>query len=195
MMRRNRDTLNITLIAITCALLMVLPLVTTFDEFLTAWALGLGVDNPLQSIVPVEARMVVSLLGLAGIHAAAAGSNIIVWDAAGTMHALFISWNCIGWQSLLLLGISFFSGLRGEQTFGSRVQVIVIGVAGTMLLNLMRVAAVAALEVTWGHLPALLFHDYGGTILVIGWLFAFWFAVQRWILVGPASDALDDNTA
>jgi len=186
--RNDRDALNMTLLATTCALLMLLPLVTTFDDLLTSWALQLGVNNPLQSIVPVEARMVVSLLGVVGVRAAASGSHIVVWDAAGAMHTLFISWNCIGWQSLLLLGVSFLSGLRGQQALGSRIQVIVIGVGGTMLLNLMRVAAVAALEATWGHLPALIFHDYGGTILVIGWLFAFWFAVQRWILVTPASD-------
>ena len=191
MKRRDRDALNMTLLATSCGLLMLLPLVTTFDDFLTTWAVKLGVDNPLQSIVPVEARMVVSLLGLAGVRAAASGSHIVVWDAAGAMHTLFISWNCIGWQSLLLLGVSFFSGLRGEQAMGSRVQVIVIGVGGTLLLNLLRVAAVAALEATWGHLPALIFHDYGGTILVIGWLFAFWFAVQRWILTASASDDLE----
>ena len=180
-----------TLLATACALLMLLPLVTTFDDFLTSWALQLGANNPLQSIVPVEARMVVGLLGLVGVRAAASGSHIVVWDAAGTMHTLFISWNCIGWQSLLLLGVSFFSGLRGQQAVATRVQVIVIGVAGTMLLNLIRVAAVAALEAAWGHLPALIFHDYGGTILVIGWLFAFWFAVQRWILVPAPSDDVE----
>ncbi|TME57347.1 MAG: exosortase/archaeosortase family protein [Chloroflexi bacterium] len=195
MKRRDRDALNMTLLATSCALLMLLPLVTTFDDFLTTWALQLGVDNPLQSIVPVEARMVVSLLGIAGVHAAASGSHIVVWDGAGAMHTLFISWNCIGWQSLLLLGASFFSGLRGEQAVGSRLQVIVIGVGGTLLLNLLRVAAVAALEATWGHLPALIFHDYGGTILVIVWLFAFWFAVQRWILAPAASDDLETMTS
>lgn len=187
MRRQDKEALNMTLIAITCALLMLLPLVTTFDDFLTAWALRLGANNPLQSIVPVEAGMVVSILSLAGVHAAASGSHIVVWDGAGSMHTLFISWNCIGWQSVLLLGISFFSGLRGRQSVESRVQVIVIGAAGTMLLNLARVAVVAALEATWGHLPALLFHDYAGTIIVIVWLFAFWIAVQRWILAAPAS--------
>lgn len=191
MKRQDRDALNITLIAISCALLMVMPLVTTFDDFLTSWALSLGADNPLQAIVPAEARMVVSLLGVASIRAAASGSDIAVWDSAGSMHALFISWNCIGWQSLVLLGMSFFTGLRGRQSIGSRLQVIVIGVAGTMLLNLVRVAAVAALEVGWGHLPALIFHDYGGTILVVAWLFAFWIFAQRWILVPPASDDMD----
>lgn len=191
-MRRNdRDAVNMTLLAMSCALLMLLPLVTTFDDFLTSWALQLGVNNPLQAIVPVEARMVVSLLGLIGVRAAAAGSDIVVWDGVGSMHTLFISWNCIGWQSLLLLGMSFFSGLRGRQPITSRLQVIVIGVCGTMLLNLARVAMVAALEATWGHTPALIFHDYGGTILVIGWLSVFWIGVQRWILVSPAPDEME----
>ena len=63
-----------------------------------------------------------------------------------------------------------------------------IGVAGTMLLNLLRVAAVAALAATWGQTAAVLFHDYGGTVLVVGWLFVFWMFVQRWILPADPSD-------
>jgi exosortase/archaeosortase family protein len=188
MRRQDRDALNMTLIAITCALLMLLPFVTTFNELLTSWALALGANNPLQGIVPIETRMVVGLLGVVGIHAAASGSHLVIWDSAGSMHTLFISWNCIGWQSLILLGVSFLSGLRGQQTIEARVQVVLIGVAGTMLLNLMRVAAVAAIAATFGQTPATIFHDYGGTILVVVWLFAFWIFVQRFILVAPPVD-------
>jgi len=179
---RDRGNLNLTLLAMLCALLMLLPLVTTFDDFLTTWALHLGANNPLQAIVPVEARMVVGLLGLVGIHAAASGSHLVVWDSAGAMHTLFISWNCIGWQSLVLLGVSFLSGLRGSHPLEARIQVIVIGVAGSMLLNLLRVAVVAGIAATVGVTPAVLFHDYGGTILVVAFLFGFWIFVQRWIL-------------
>jgi exosortase/archaeosortase family protein len=167
---------------------MLLPLVTTFDELLTAWALQLGANNPLQMIVPVESRMVVGLLGLAGVHAAASESHLVVWDGGGAMHTLFISWNCIGWQSLVLLGVSLASGLRGNHPIEARVQVVVIGVAGTMLLNLLRVAAVAGIAATVGVTPAVLFHDYGGTILTIAFLFAFWMFVQRWILGSAMSD-------
>ena len=194
MRTQDRDALNMTLVAITCALLMVLPFVTTFDDLLTTWALQLGANNPLQGIVPVEARMVVGLLGAVGIHAAASGSHIVIWDGAGSMHTLFISWNCIGWQSLILLGISFFSGLRGQQSTEARVQVVLIGIAGTMLLNLMRVAAVAAIAATIGQSPAILFHDYGGTILVVAWLFAFWIFVQRWILMAPPGEEMEAAT-
>ncbi len=190
MRTRERD-LNLTLLAIACALLMLLPLVTTFDDLLTTWALQLGANNPLQTIVPVEARMVVGLLGLAGIHAAASGSHLVVWDGGGAMHTLFISWNCIGWQSLVLLGVSLVTGLRGRHPIEARTQVIVIGLAGTMLLNLLRVAAVAAIAATIGVTPAILFHDYGGTLLVISYLFLFWMAVQRWILGSTPSDEIE----
>ena len=192
MKRRDQDNINLTLIALSCALLMLLPLVTTFDDLLTAWVMHFGAASPLQTIVPVEARMVVGLLGLVGIHAAASGSHLVVWDGAGVMHTLFISWNCIGWQSLVLLGVSLLSGLRGRHPLEARVQVIVIGIAGTMLLNLLRVAAVAAIAATIGVTPAVLFHDYGGTILVIAFLFGFWIFAQRWIL-GPSPEEIQES--
>src|SRR5437879_6542927 len=140
---RDRDNLNLTLLALLCALLMLLPLVTTFDDLLTAWAMQLGANSPLQTMVPVEARMVVGLLGLVGIHAAASGSHLVVWDGAGIMHTLYISWNCIGWQSLILFGVSLLSGLRGGQTLDTRAQVLCIGLAGTMRLTLPGGAAFA----------------------------------------------------
>jgi exosortase/archaeosortase family protein len=192
MSRQDRDGLNMTLIAIVCALLMLLPFVTTFDDLLTSWALALGANNPLQSIVPIESRMVVGLLGVVGVHAAASGSHLVIWDSAGAMHTLFISWNCIGWQSLILLGVSFFSGLRRQQSLEARAQVVLIGVAGTMLLNLTRVAVVAAIAATLGQTPAVLFHDYGGTIIVVVWLFAFWIFVQRFILAAPVAEEVDE---
>jgi exosortase/archaeosortase family protein len=190
-MKSRERHLNLTLLALACGLLMLLPLVTTFNDLLTTWAMQLGANNPLQTIVPTEARMVVGLLGLVGIHAAASGSYMVVWDGAGVMHSLFISWNCIGWQSLVLLGASLLTGLRGQHPLEARVQVIVIGVAGTMLLNLLRVAAVAAIAATIGVTPAVLFHDYGGTLLVITYLFLFWMFAQRWILAADPSDELE----
>src|SRR5256885_2119287 len=185
---RDRGNLNLTLLAMLCALLMLLPLVTTFDDFLTTWALQFGANNPLQAIVPVEARMVVGLLGLVGIHAAASGSHLVVWDGAGAMHTLFISWNCIGWQSLILFGVSLVSGLRGGHGLEMRAQVVLIGVAGTMLLNLLRVGLVAVIAASVGVGPAIFFSDYGGAVLFVGFLFAFWAFAQRWILAPEPSE-------
>src|SRR3989475_8344100 len=194
MKRQERDALRMTLIAIACALLMVLPLVTTFDDLLTVWALQLGAGNPLQTIVPVEARMVVSVLGIVGVHAAASGSHIVVWDRRGSMLQLLISCNCIGYQSLIVLAVSFMSGLRRAHPLEARAQIVIIGVAGTMLLNLLRVAAVAGLAVTAGQTAAVLLPDYGGTMLILGWLFTFWILLPRWVLVAEPSDDLEDAT-
>lgn len=187
MKSRERDV-NLTVIALACALLMLLPLVTTFDDLLTTWAMGLGANNPLQAIVPAESRMVVSLLAVLGVHAAASGSHLVVWGASGSMHTLFISWNCIGWQSLVLFAVSLVTGLRGPHSMESRLQVVAIGVAATLLLNIVRVALVALIAATLGVGPAILFHDYGGTVMFVGFLFAFWTFAQRWVLPEPVAE-------
>jgi hypothetical protein len=81
-----------------------------------------------------------------------------------------------------------FSGTRGLNSVESWIQVVMIGVAVTMLLNLIRVAAAAAVAATVGVGPAVFFHDYDSAVMVIGFLFGFWIFIQRWILVAPASE-------
>jgi exosortase/archaeosortase family protein len=61
--------------------------------------------------------------------------------------------------------------------------VIVIGVMGTLLVNIVRVTLVCLIAAWWGYVPAVLFHDYGGTLMIIGWLFAFWIFSYQWIVV------------
>jgi exosortase/archaeosortase family protein len=185
----RRDTLpQVTLLAAGCLMLLALPFVTTYDDFLTAGAIHLGVAGPLQSVSPLEARMVVALLQMVGVHAAAAGSQLVVWGPGGNATNLFISWNCIGWQSLVLLVVSLAVGLRGRHSLEARVQVFLLGLLGTVLVNLVRVTLVCLLAAIAGRTPALIFHDYAGTLLTIAWLFVFWAIAQRWILE-PAESA------
>ena len=68
----------------------------------------------------------------------------------------------------------------------SRVEVIVVGILGTVLVNVVRIATVCLLAAAAGYLPAVLFHDYGGTLLLVGWLFSFWFIAFRWLLPNHA---------
>ena len=165
--------------------MVILPFVTTFDDVLTAVGMRLGIAAPLQLIVPAEVRITVAALGFVGVHAAAAGDQLVVWNARGAAQTLFISWNCVGWQSLILLGLSLGVGLRGEMSWASRLQVMAFGVAGTILVNIARIAAVCLLAAWAGYLPAVLFHDYGGTLLLIAWLFTFWAIAFRWLLDQP----------
>ena len=170
------------LLAVAAVMLAVLPFISTFDDLLTAIGMRLGIAAPLQWIVPAEVRVTVGLLNLLGIHAAAAGNQLVVWNLSGAPQTLFISWNCVGWQSLILLGLSLMVGLRGPMTLATRIQVVALGVLGTVLVNIARITVVCALAALAGYLPAVLFHDYGGTLLLVGWLFTFWLIAYRWLV-------------
>ena len=191
-MTRHDNLPQMTVLAGLCMILVALPFVTTYNDLLTSWAMQLGVAQPLQSVSPIEARMAVALLQVFGIHAAAAGSSLVVSGAGGQTTTLFISWNCIGWQSLVLLGASLAVGLRGRYSAEARVQVFLCGLLGTVLVNLVRVALVCMLAAVAGRTPALIFHDYGGTLMTVAWLFAFWVVAQRLILV-EAQTAADET--
>ena len=77
-------------------------------------------------------------------------------------------------------------GLRGPMTLADRIQVIALGVLGTMLVNITRITVVCLLAALAGYLPAVLFHDYGGTLLLVAWLFTFWMVAYRWLVPDPA---------
>jgi exosortase/archaeosortase family protein len=175
------------LLALSAIVLALLPFVTTFDDFLTSVGMRLGIAAPLQLIVPLEVRVAVAVLGYLGIHAGAAGNQLVVWNSSGAPQTLFISWNCVGWQSLILLGLSLVVGLRGEMAWTSRLEVIAFGVMGTVLVNVARISAVCLLAASAGYTPAVLFHDYGGTLMLIAWLFTFWLVAYRWLLPTPTA--------
>jgi exosortase/archaeosortase family protein len=187
-MRPDRRSVNIGLMAATCAMLLVLPFVTTFDEFLTAVTKQVGLMQPLLSLAEPEARAVVGILGALGVKAQAAGGELYVWDWSGQRQAVLISTTCIGWQSLVLLGLSCLVGLRGRYPAEAKVQVILIGLLGTIFANLLRMTIVCFIAAEYGFWPAVLVHDYGGTLLIVAWLFAFWAFVHRWILGDQMSD-------
>ena len=172
------------LLAFSALILAVLPFVSTFDDVLTSIGMRLGIAGPLQVIVPGEVRVAVGLLGLFGVHAGAAGNQLVVWSRSGAAQTLFISWNCVGWQSLILLGISLVVGLRGPMGIVSRIEIIAFGIMGTVLINILRITAVCFLAAEAGYTPAILFHDYGGTLLLVAWLFTFWFMAFRWLVPG-----------
>lgn len=181
-MNTDRRSVYVGLLAASCAMLLVLPFVTTFDELLTAITKQFGLMHPLLSLAEPEARAVVALLGALGVKAQAAGGELYVWDWSGQRQALLISTTCIGWQSLILLGLSCFVGLRGGSSAEAKVQVLIIGVLGTVLVNLIRMTIVSLVAADFGFWPAVLVHDYGGTLIIVLWLFAFWAFAHRWIL-------------
>jgi exosortase/archaeosortase family protein len=163
-----------TLIATASIALLILPFFSTFGELLTNAAMAAGFDAWLgQWIAPIEGKLVHGALALVGIPSAYDGSLLYVGTGAGSL-ALYISWNCVGWQTLLFLGVSMATGLQGEYTRRSRLETVVLGVIGIAILNILRITVVALVAYAFGQVPAVIVHDYGSVIATVAFLMAFW---------------------
>ena len=177
----GRPTYQLILI-LASVILLVLPFITTFNEFLTSIVMRLGLDAVLQGwVVPIEARMIAALIRLFGIHAASSQTSLYLTKGASTI-PIHISWNCVGWQSFILFAVTLITGLQGPYTRGSKVETVILGILGTFLVNLLRMSMVCVVAYYLGQLPAVIFHDYGGTILILLWLFAFWYFAHGYLL-------------
>lgn len=163
-------------------ILLILPFLTTFNNLITNIFLKIRIYNLIQeAIVPHEARMVVLILNLLSIQASIAGATIFL-EKGEKIYEVYLSWNCIGWQSLVLFLISLATGLRGNFKIFSKIKTILFGVLGTFWVNLLRISLVVIFAFFFGQLPAVIFHDYGSTLMIIAWLFLFWWFSYNFIL-------------
>jgi exosortase/archaeosortase family protein len=163
-------------------LVMILPFVTTFNEFLTRIVETTGMDRFLTDwIVPIEARMLAVILRLVGIPSMVSTTSIYL-DKGGFYLPIYINWNCVGWQSFILYAITLITGIQGPFTKASKIEAMVVGFLGTFLVNLLRIASVAVVAYIWGQLPAVIYHDYGGTLIILVWLFIYWWFSHGWLL-------------
>ena len=170
------------LLIIAAVILLILPFITTFNEFLTSIVMRLGLDAVLQGwIVPTEVRMIAVILRLFGIEASVSQTSLYLVKGTTTL-PIYISWNCVGWQSFILFVITLITGLQGPYTKRSKVETVILGFLGTFLVNLLRISVVSLVAFYVGQLPAVIFHDYGGTILILLWLFAFWYFAHGYLL-------------
>ena len=173
----------IRLILIMAAILvMILPFVTTFNEFLTRIAETTGLARLLTDwVVPVEARMLAVILGFLGIPSQVSSTTIYL-DKGGFFLPLYISWNCVGWQSFILFAVTLSTGIQGAFSRASKFEAMVVGFLGTFLMNLLRIASVAVVAFYFGQMPAVIYHDYGGTVIILLWLFGYWWFSHGWLL-------------
>lgn len=170
------------IIILACVTFLVMPFVSTFNEFITTLVGKIELYRILQyHIVPFEAKMVVSTLKLLGLQASASLTGLQILKDSSPIN-IFISWNCIGWQSFILLFISMFVGLKGPFTLNSKLETVTIGVLGTVIINLIRVSAVALIAFEFGEVASIIFHDYISTLFVICWLIFYWIFCYRYIL-------------
>jgi exosortase/archaeosortase family protein len=163
-----------TLVAAGSIALLILPFFSTFGELLTKAAMAAGFDAWLgQWIAPIEGRLVHGALALIGIPSAYDRSLLYIGTGPGSL-ALYISWNCVGWQTVLFLLVSMATGLQGEYTLRSRLETVALGVVGIAMLNILRITVVALVAYAFGQVPAVIVHDYGSVIATVAFLMAFW---------------------
>lgn len=167
-----------TLFMVSALLLMTMPFIGTFNEFLTRILLKWELYRVLDAVVvPYEAKVLAGVFNGLRIGASATGKGIWI---KGTF--LEIQWNCLGWQSVVLLLASFMTGFQGSFSRISRLEVLIIGFLGTYLVNLARIILVGLFAVSFGRTAAMVFHDWFSLAFVILWFFAFWWFSYSFVL-------------
>jgi len=168
---------------------VILPFITTFNEFLTKVVESFQFVALIQgSIAPFIVRIVAVLLRTLGVPVSISGSNLFLTGAWMPLR-VYINWNCIGWQSFVLLAFTFLTGLQGPYTRRSKLMTVLIGLEGTFLLNIVRILIPTLLAGNSGYLQAILFHDYLGTLFTLLWMGVFWnYAFESLLLRNPTEE-------
>lgn len=163
--------------------LVILPFWTSFQDLLTRFVMRIGWYRALQDlVVPYELRVIGTLLSLLGFPIRV-GKAYIEWTkASGGSEVIYLAWNCVGWQTLVLFIITLFTGLSGRHTRLSKLETLTIGILGTYLLNMLRLALVVVVYFWVGRPFGVVFHDYFSSLLTLAWLFFFWWFSYRFVL-------------
>ena len=110
----------------------------------------------------------------------APGTVAVIKD--GVNQYTYIAWNCIGWQSLVILFVSLKGGLVSGFTKSSRLEALTFALVGTFLMNLARISAILIILYYFGKQPAAFFHNYVSIVITISWLFFFWWFSYTFVL-------------
>ncbi len=173
---------------------VILPFVTTFNDFLTRVVESFELVSLIQGfIAPFIVRIVAVLLRTLGVPVSISGSNLFLTGGWMPLR-VYINWNCIGWQSFVLLAFTFLTGLQGPYTRRSKLMTVLIGLEGTFLLNILRILIPTLLAGNSGYLQAILFHDYLGTLFTLLWMGIFWnYAFENLLLRRPTEKDGEDK--
>ena len=169
--------------------LTILPFWTAFQDLLTQLIMRIEVYKSLQNvIVPYELKVIGTILSIAGLSVRVGNAYIEWTKAGGGNEVIYLAWNCIGWQTLVLFVITLITGLSGNHTLVSKGETLVIGFLGTYLINITRLILVVIVYFAVGRPFGIVFHDYFSNLLTLGWLFFFWWFSYSFILEESKSD-------
>ena len=162
-----------TLLIAAALIFLTLPLVITFSDALASVATLTGFDRVVSTIVPFETSAVGDMLRGFGLAAGNSGGS--VWIGGGFIPvSALVDWNCAGWQGFVLFGLTSVVGLGEVRTYPAKFGVLLAGVLGVFAVNVVRILVVVLLGYFVSYQSALIFHDYGGAVMTLGWLVIFW---------------------
>lgn len=163
--------------------LIVLPFWTSFQDLLTRLVMSMRWYRGLQDlIVPYELRVVGSVLSFAGFPIRVSRAYIEWTKSAGGNEVIYLAWNCIGWQTLVLFVITLLTGLSGKHTLLSKLETLATGILGTYLINILRLSLVVVVYFMVGRPFGVVFHDYFSNLLTIAWLILYWWFSYGFVL-------------
>ena len=156
-------------------MLVVLPFVNTINELMTSIVMRTGLHVVMEKvIVPPLVRILAAIIQtFLGIKTGVSGTSLYLY--AGMPIEVYVGWNCLGWQSFVLFFFTLMTGLQGDYTRRSKARCVATGFQALFLINMARIIISILLIYYWGFQPAVLFHDYFSTILIMGWMVAFWY--------------------
>ncbi len=162
---------------------VILPFITTFNEFLTKIVESLRFFAFIQGIVAPFIVRVVAVILRAFRVPVSFDESFLYLTGGWIPLRIYVNWNCVGWQSFILLAFTLVTGLQGRYTRSSRFLTILIGLEGTFLVNIVRIIIPTIIAYNFGYVPAIVFHDYMGTVLTLLWMGVFWNYAFQSVLV------------
>lgn len=195
-MGRSKGKVYQRIIIVAAITFVILPFVTTFNEFLTKIVEGLRFVAIIQGLIaPFVVRIVAVILQALGLPTSIDGSFLYITSGWMPLR-IYINWNCIGWQSFVLLAFTLVTGLQGPYTRRGKLLAILIGIEGTFLVNVVRILTPTILAYYAGYVPAIIFHDYMGTLLTLLWMGIFWnYAFENILIARTDVDMGSKNTS
>jgi exosortase/archaeosortase family protein len=162
---------------------MLLPFTTTFNDLLTQAVENSSAYKLIELyITPHIVKVLIVVLKFLGIKARWGQTMLLVYGP-GQPLSMGVSWNCLGWQSLVIFGVSLATGFQGNFTRISKLEAITIGLLGTFLLNISRIIFTILLAIYTPPVFRIVFHDYLAAITTIIWLLVFWWFAYSYVLV------------
>ncbi|OGM03941.1 hypothetical protein A2715_02505 [Candidatus Woesebacteria bacterium RIFCSPHIGHO2_01_FULL_39_32] len=175
----SRKDLIRSILAIVVITLLVMPLVLTFNEILTKVFEKFTLYNLLENFwVPIQVRIVGLVVRSFDLSYIPIKGGMIVNGIEMKM-----TWNCLGWQSILLFSISAILGLSGSKaTFFSKFQTLFLGLFFLFWLNIARITTTVLLAVYSMPIFRIVYHDLFAAILTIFFLIFFWWFSYSFLL-------------